>query len=376
MSTYQLYLGGKAVDEEFYGAISSLEVEEDALLPGALRMVLPVTAEKGELTRVADEKLRPFAPVSVVVTPDGTAKQCIFNGFVQAHKVRLQAGITSSSVEVWAQDASVRMRGEEKVREWKGMTDGEVANQVFKTYGFSTAAGNTKDDTPAHTENGHTLMQRGSDLDFLRRLARRSGRWCRVTCADSHEVSTGYFAVPDLTGDPVVTIHLNDPLKASVSSLDFHWDVNRPTKVSARQAGLEAGADPAGVVADASGSGLPPLGKRGLRAFAGQDTGVLLTAPGDSAQLPGRARALLREAGWFAGCEGVADIARLKAVLRVGQVVGVAGVGSLLSGRYLVTGVRHSIGTHRHTMAFTLAGNALGGAPGGGGGGMLAKAGL
>ena len=44
-------------------------------------------------------------------------------------------------------------------------------------------------------------MQRGSDIDFLRRLARRTGRWCRVACADAGRPADGYFATPSLTGD-------------------------------------------------------------------------------------------------------------------------------------------------------------------------------
>ena len=60
--------------------------------------------------------------------------------------------------------------------EWAGMTDGAVANQIFGYYGFQPAPGNTVDDSPAHTEDGHTLMQRGSDIEFLRRLGRRTGR--------------------------------------------------------------------------------------------------------------------------------------------------------------------------------------------------------
>ena len=70
---------------------------------------------------------------------------------------------------------------EEKVREWSGMTDGAVANQIFGSYdGVTPAPDNTREVTPVHTEDEHTLMQRGSDIAFLRRLARRTGRWCRV----------------------------------------------------------------------------------------------------------------------------------------------------------------------------------------------------
>ena len=94
---------------------------------------------------------------------------------------------------------------------------------------------------------------------------------------------------------------------------------------------------------------------------------MILTAAADTAELPGRARSVLREAGWFARCEGTADIAVLKQVLRVGSVVAVEGVGALLSGAYLVWSVRHTITTQSHTMAFVLVRNAVGPAPASGG---------
>ena len=69
-------------------------------------------------------------------------------------------------------------------------------------------------------------------MDFLRRLARRTGRWCRVTCTDTpgpaHRVLR---RCPDLTAEPAATIDLNDPATASVQRvLDFSWDVARPTR--------------------------------------------------------------------------------------------------------------------------------------------------
>jgi phage protein D len=367
MSSYQVIIDGSPVDDAFYDALSSLQVEENADLPDAIRLTLPVTIANDDLTWVGDSKVRPYANIAVVVTPDGGSPQCIFDGYVLSHKVHLQAGITASTVEVWGQDASVLMGVEEKVREWSGLTDGGVANQIFSEYGFTADGANTKDDSPSHTEDAHTLMQRGSDLDFLRRLARRTGRWCRVKCEAAAGQRTGYFALPDLSGEPVVTINLNDPDKSQVQSLDFHWDVARPTKVAARQASLtddEAG----GVSADTDASGLVPLDERDLATFAGRATTVVLTAAADDPELPGRARAVLRDASWFARCEGAADLSTMKQVLRVGAVVAVEGVGTLLSGKQLVRSVRHTITTNSHAMAFTLVRNALGPSAGGGGG--------
>ena len=370
MSTYQILIDNTAVDDAFYEAIGTLEVEENALLPDALRLVLPVTIDNGDLTWVGNKKVRPYANIAVVVTPDGGSPSCVFDGYVLSQLVHLQAGVTASTVEVRAQDASVLMSLEHKTVEWSGLTEGNVANQIFvQNYDFIPAGGNTADDSPAHASPGHTLMQRGTDLEFLRRLARRSGRWCRVTCADKPGVRTGYFAVPDLKASPAATIVLNDPETASVPSLDFHWDVARPTKVLASQASMTS-SDPSGVNADTSDSGLPLLDARGLKEFAGKDSSVRLTTPGDAADLPVRARAVLREAGWFAGCSGTAEMSRLEQVLRVGAVVAVNGVGTLLSGNYLVTSVKHTIAANNHTMAFTTSRNAVGPAAGGSGGGL------
>ncbi len=70
------------------------------------------------------------------------------------------------------------------VKEWVDVTDADVANTIFGNYGITPASDNLADDSPSHTESGHSLMQRGSDIQFLSTLARRNGKVCRVVCAD------------------------------------------------------------------------------------------------------------------------------------------------------------------------------------------------
>jgi hypothetical protein len=375
VSTYQVIFDKASAKPDFYDGVAKLEVEENADLPDAFSVQLPVSAADGELTWVGDRRIGPYSNVAVVVTPEGGDPQCIFDGYVLSNKVHMPAGPVGATVEVWGQDATVLMGLEEKVREWSGMSDCAVANQIFSSYpGTTPAPENTRgdtpdnsrddphDDTPRHSEGEHTLMQRGTDIAFLRRLARRTGRWCRVMCASVPGQRIGYFALPSLTGDPAFTIDLNCPAKCGATVLDFSWDIARPSSVSARQASL-VDADQSGFSADTADSGLPPLDARGLNDFAGRTTKVILTAAADCAELPGRARSVLRESGWFARCEGTADLAAFKQVPRVGSVAVVEGVGSLLSGPYLVWSVRHTITAHSHAMAFVLVRNAVGPAP-------------
>jgi phage protein D len=368
-SSFRLLLDGNPADDTLVAGLSSIEVEENLDMPGAIQLNLAVsTAAGGDLTFVNDSGLKAFANVAVVATPEGGDAQCIFDGYVLSHKLHLETGTTNSTLQVWGQDATWLMNMEEKTKEWVDVTDADVANAIFSDYGISAAAENTSDDSPSHTEDGHTLMQRASDIQFLRTLARRNGKLCWVACADQPGQRTGYFARPVLDGEPVATITLNDPEAPVVTALDFEWDATRPTQVKARQALFNDDAED-GVGVDTTDSGLAPLDERTLQDFAGEPVVVLLTAPVDDAgELTLRAQSLLIEAGWFLRCEGEADVGRLNAVLRVGTIVMINGAGSLHSGKYLVWSVRHTITGDSHKMKFTLVRNAIGPEPAGVGG--------
>jgi hypothetical protein len=364
-TTYQVIFNGTPADDSFYNQLSSLEVEENADLPGAIQMTLPVGTDNGDLTFVNDSRFAPFSNVAVVVTPPSGSAECIFDGYVLNSKLHIERGIVSSKLEVWGQDASWLMNLEEKVTEWADVTDSDVAASIFGNYGFTPADANTQNDSPSHTSDNHSLMQRGTDMAFLRSLAQSTGKWCRVVCADQAGVRTGYFARPDLDGSPVATLDLNDPQNWNVGPLDLEWDVTRPTGVNASQLFLDSGT----VSINPTNSGLTALDAQTLDAFSTQSTSVLLAAPADSSdELTLRAQGILDDANWFARCEGETDIARLQQVLRVGSIVAIEGIGSINSGNYLVWSVRHTIGADSHKMHFVLVRNAMGPAPSASGG--------
>ena len=308
---------------------------------------------------------------------DGGASgnQCIFDGYVLSQKLHLETGTTNSTLEVWGQDASWMMNLTEKTREWVDVTDADVASSIFGDYGITPASDNNNEDSPSHTEAGHSLMQCGSDIRFLRMLARRNGKFCRVVCADQPGQRTGYFAAPDLSGSPAATITLNDPQAWNINAVDFDWDATKPTSVVARQA-LFTDNTPTGANGDTSDSGLAALGSRGLADFTGNPMTVMLAAPVDDAgELTMRAAAVLRESLWFVKCKAEADLQKLGVVLRAGNTVSLVGVGSLHSGTYLVWSVRHVITKNAYTMKFSLARNAIGEAAAGGAGGLAAMVG-
>jgi hypothetical protein len=399
-SSYQLLLNGQQADDALYTLINAVEVEESMDMPAAVQITVPVArGSGGDISYIADPRFAPLATVAVVTDAGGSgaqgvatgavgataaatgngaappAKQCIFDGYVLAQKIHLETGLTNSTLEVWGQDACWLMNQTERVAEWVDVTDSAVAASIFGQYGITPSDQNTQDDSPSHTEDTHSLMQRGSDIAFLRLLARRTGKQCRVTCADQPGVRTGVFARPKLDGDPTLTLSLNDPDNWTVRTLDLEWDATRPTSVVARTA-LFSDTDTNGVTGDTSDSGLPPMAPRALASFTGKPVTVLLATASDSAgELVQRAQAVLREAGWFARCEAEADVDRLGVVLRAGMLVTLNGIGAVHSGTWIVWTVRHKLTQEAHKMTFTLLRNAVGAPPAGGAGGLSALVG-
>lgn len=399
-SNYQLLLGGRQAEATLYTLIVSIEVDESMDMPAAIQITLPISRDNsGELTYVGDTRFGPLAQVSIVASAGGagasgvatgavgavssalgsgsapSATQCIFDGYVLSQKVHLETGTTNATLTVWGQDACWLMNQTETVKEWVNVTDSAVAASIFGDYGVTPSDQNTVEDSPSHTEDTHSLMQRGTDIAFLRMLARRDGKVCRVACDDQPGNRTGYFAAPKLDGTPAVTITLNDPANWTINAIDLEWDATLPTSVVARGA-LFSDTSPDAANGDASDSGLKPLSDRTLATFSGQPMTVMLTTAVDSAgELTQRAQALLRETGWFARCEAEADADRLGVVLRAGMLVALAGVGALHSGTWLVWTVRHRLTREAHKMNFTLLRNSIGNAPPGGGGGLSSMVG-
>jgi phage protein D len=361
----QLTVGGTPVPDGFYDAILELEVEENADGPGTLRVRLPANRTSlGDLQFVGDGTFEPMTSVAFTLT-HGTSRHCVFDGYVLSWRLHVARASTSSAIDIWAQDASWLMNLDDKVVEWTGLTDGQVADAIFASYGFIPAPGNTADDSPSHLPAGHTLVQRATDLQFLRRLARRNGKLLRVGCTVLPGVRTGYFASPAVSGQPVATISLVDPDQWTVETLDFDWDVMRPTEATASQVDLTQ-PSPAGVTVASVSSGLRQLDQRSYPEYAGRPAALLLAAPADVAELEQRTRAVLAETGFFARCTGEADVDRLGAVLRAGDVVMIAGAGNLQSGQWLVWQVTHRFSLDGWMMRFTLVRNAMGpAAPGG-----------
>lgn len=331
---------------------SRVEVEERMGETTTYRLHYPADIREGDLPLLTDGRLGVGSELSILVSVEGR-NECLVKGPVHGQRIGLQHGGAGSTLEVRGSDTSVVMDREARSVIWSDVTDSDAVSSILNNYGYTPDVGTT---SAGHYEDKHTLVQRATDLQFVRRLARRNGFLFWVS-SDARGNETAHFQRPPLGGSPVaeLVINLDSP---TIQQLSIEWDVERPTSVEALQLDLNTKDDLEGGVEE---SPLEALGASSLAAITGDTRSMQLTAPSDDAgDLGARGEGALIEAGWFIKATCETSLERLGRLVRAHTVVQVRGAGSRHSGRYFVAAVRHVIDDVAHRMEIELVRNGWG----------------
>ena len=338
-------------DDELSQAVS-VEVSEQAGEATAFNLRYGLDILKGDLPYLTDSRINAGSEISVVVTLDSNI-QCLVKGPVHGQNIHLEHGGAGSTLDVRGSDTSIKMDRESRSVVWKDVTDSDAVQTILSTYGYTPDVAST----PAgHYENKHTLIQRESDLSFIRRLARRNGFYFWIT-SDEFGMETAHFQRPQLGGSPAapLVINLDSP---TMATLDINWDVERPTSVAGVQLDLNAKSD---INLTVQKTPQTILGDVGLTDITGDARSVQLSAPAnDAGDLQARGEGALIEADWFihATCHTTAK--ELGAVIRPYTIVELHGAGSRHSGKYFVSGVKHTINATEYKMELQMIRNGWG----------------
>jgi hypothetical protein len=105
-SLFDIVIGGTAA-KDFDADIVELEVEENADLPGAFSITLPVTlTSTGDYDTVSDPRLAPLSNIAVTAQASDGVTHCLIDGYVLAQQIHLDTGTANSTIKVWGQDSS------------------------------------------------------------------------------------------------------------------------------------------------------------------------------------------------------------------------------------------------------------------------------
>ncbi|MEA3189695.1 MAG: hypothetical protein QOD77_277 [Thermoplasmata archaeon] len=352
--SYRLEVNGRPAPPELLEAVQRLDVEDHTELAGLMRLRLGVAVGPGgdRWPFLDDGLFARLTPIRLQVRL-GSRMETLLDGHVVETHAILDPKPDASALEVVAMDATALMNLEDKVRAWPDRSDADVAREVFEEHGLATDVDPTE---PTHQEATGTLMQRGTDIRFLRRLAQRNGFDCYVEADPETGKPTGHFHPPRLDGPPqgVLTVGMGGAGNVDQFAVRHHMMHAAHAAAHAVDAAtLEAQSGTAESMA------AKPLGKEGLGAGPRPRT-VLVAGGGSAAELGTMSQAVRDRTAWEVAAEGRLNTAAYGKVLRAKRTVLVRGVGRTLAGTYRVERVLHSFGADGHVQHFTLRRNALG----------------
>ena len=358
--TYALTIGGTPAPSDVFDAVKQIDVEDHAEMADMLRLRLACTVKKnGSGWMLLDDQIfTRLANLRLSITVGNGGAIPLIDGYVIETSAQLSNDPGGSLLTVVAMDPTVLMHLEEKVKAWPSMADSDVASAIFSDakYGFTPVVEATR---YTRDQNDHTLMQRGTDIQFLQQLAACNGYECFVEMNPSSGQAEGHFHPPKPEAQPQGVLTVNMGEATNVNRLAARFDMLGATTATATTLDVDDASDQSGSATEALQTGLgdaPSTSTDRPRTVLLSGLGM-----GKSGEVQRYAQAVVDRSAWSIVAEGELNTVAYGGVLRAKRPVMVRGAGRDFSGRYYVDRVLHTIRADgSYTQRFTLRRNALG----------------
>jgi phage protein D len=354
---YTLLVDNQPAGADLLSAIQQIEVEEHADMADMLRLRLATAVrEDGAGWTIVDaETFRRLTNIKLQITVGSGLPALVADTYVIEASVDFSNEPGQSVLNVVAMDPTVLMNLEEKARPWPSMADGDIATVIFGEYGFAPQVDATQ---PTRQETDTITTQRGTDIQFLRGLARRNGYECYIETQPLVGVTEGHFHPPRLQQVPLATLTVNMGEATNVNTFSIRHNMLRPTTVQIADVDIGDRSDQQAQVESTS---LTELGSRSLLSVD-RPRRTLLSRTGlsQTGEMQTFAQAVVDQAAWAIIANGELNTVAYGGLLRVRRPVNVRGVGQQFSGTYYVEKVLHAFSGEEYTQRFTLRRNAQG----------------
>lgn len=356
--SFTLLIDDLPVVPDLLATIQQIEVEDHADMADMLRLRLAtgVREDNSGWTMVDDDQFRRLTNLKLKVTINGTVEPLI-----DAYIIEISADFSNqpgqSVLNIVAMDPTVLMNLVEKIKPWPNMTDSQIATAIFndQAYHFTPIVEETH---WTHQEIDQSTVQRSTDIQFLRQLARRNGYECYVEMNPLTGAAEGHFHPPRLDQPPQGVLSINMGQFTNINSFNVRYDMLRPT--TAKIVGLDTNTQ-SKQPAEAVSMSLPGLGKEHVlqrdrpRLILLSQTGLAQTG-----ELKTYTQAVLDRSAWAIMADGELNTVAYGGILRAKRPVLVRGAGKQFSGTYYVEKVLHSFTGDGYTQRFSLRRNAIG----------------
>jgi hypothetical protein len=264
---------------------------------------------------------------------------------------------------------------------WEGKAS-DAAQQIINSKGFKP---DVQDTDRSYGRKTQTLNQRGTDLDFLKTIAKENGFFFWITLdvvqqpsplgggslsvtenahfRTSPQRSAGPGGIPAAistiklvpTVAPTIRAGVGDECGNNVTAFQVREDVERPSSANISAIDDKSLKSNSNTASDPN-SALSANGKT-LTDVTGPKRTLCVTAAGNANDVLTRAQAALSDTGWFITATASTTAHMLGGVLQPHDIVSVEAVGTRYSGPYRVRKVTHVITPSDHYMDLEMQSN-------------------
>jgi len=349
---FSISIGGKEVTG-LYPDLAGLEVEMDDELAGMFRLRIAIMQQQdGTWSYLDDKQFAVWKKVTITAGFESGAEE-LFSGYITHIRPYFDPDPSQCMLEVWGMDASVLMDREEKLKDWPDKKDSDIASEIFRLYSLTPEVENTY---IVHDQAISTIIQRETDMQFLRRLALRNGFECYV-----EGTTKGYFRKPkvDSTPQPVLAMHFGPETNLGRFSIEvnpltpgkvtmFQMDrTNKETLTTTAEASQLA------ALGRTNAAGLLPPGMKHGQTY------ISVNAATGNPEMAALCQGIFHQAEWFVTGKGEINANHYGHVLKPRGIVTIKGVGETYSGIYYVTHVTHSFTTQGYLQSFRVKRNGI-----------------
>lgn len=168
-----ILLAGDRLDAAVLTQLTRVEVRESDSDPTVLALRFSLKQlPNGEWSPIDGEHFEPGAELAAEMAAPGGLAQRLFQGIITHVRPHFESIPSNGYLEVLAMDAAVVLDAHERVASYPDSTDADAAAEILGRYNIQL---DSEDTTARHDEDRMLLIQRGSDWQFLKRLARRNG---------------------------------------------------------------------------------------------------------------------------------------------------------------------------------------------------------
>jgi len=227
---YRVLLDGKPASRDQLDQLETVTVEQQIDMAWQARLEIPICTDDRGRWQGADQPFTtPFARVRVEVRFGSGAFIPLIDGPVVGSDNQMSSQPGQSSFILIVHDASAHLNRTERLQRFDNRPDHQIAKDLLQS--VPQIATTDIDQTPAAPSGQSTaVVQRGTAMQLLRRLARRQGMHAYVLPGPQAGQSIGAFKQPQTKGDGLPDLVLVGTDR-NVAAFNVRADDHRPATV-------------------------------------------------------------------------------------------------------------------------------------------------